>query len=169
MSSALHTYRRLGIETALALAASCVFASSVQAADAEDLYETADAEDVYEAAAMMHTHVAGTTFLVDKCSIEYPNSKDRFQADLAAWQSRDARAIGHAKALWQEMEMSSPQSAEEVLNDRREAEHLWDQMRRRGTGQPENIGEQRCRAYFERLVAGAWRKVTPKMYSFLEN
>jgi len=159
MTSALPTYRRLGIEAALALAASCGFDASAQAADADD---------PYEAAAMMHTHVAAASFVVQRCGSAYPGAKERFQAAFAAWRSRDAKAIDRAEALWQEMEMSSPRSAEEVLNDQRQAELFWVQMHAREAGQPENIGEQRCRAYFDRLVAGASRQQSPKMYSFLE-
>jgi len=65
--------------------------------------------------------------------------------------------------------MSSPRSAEETLDDQRQAELLWAQMQARGAGQPESVGEQRCRAYFDKLVTGAWREQSPKMYSFLEN
>jgi hypothetical protein len=160
MSYALNTYPRLAISVALALAAPCVFAASAQAADAEDLYE---------AAAMMHTQVVAASFVVDKCGSAYPGVKKRFQADFAAWRSRDAKAIGRAEALWQDMEMSYPRSAEEVLTDQREAEQLWAQMQHRGAAQPENIGEQRCNDYLGRLVAGTWRTLTPKMYRFLEN
>jgi len=159
MVSAFYTYRRLRIEATLALAASCGFAVSAKAADADDLYE---------AAAMMHTHLAAASFLVDKCGTAYPGAKERFQAAFAAWRSRDARAIDRAEALWQEMEMSSPQSAEEALDDQRQAELLWVQVQAREAGQPENIGARRCIAYFDRLVAASSREQSPKMYNFLE-
>jgi uncharacterized protein YPO0396 len=127
-----------------------------------------DAEDKYEAAAMMHTHLAAASFLVNKCGAEHPGAKDRFQAAFAAWRSRDTKAIDRAEALWQEMEMSSPRSAEEVLDDQRQAELLWAQVQAREAGQPENIGARRCIAYFDRLVAASSREQSPKMYSFLE-
>jgi hypothetical protein len=128
----------------------------------------ADDRDKNEAATTMHVWEYAAEGIYSRCTQAYPEIKKDLQADFDKWKQDDMVAIARANDIWNDMELDSPRSENEIHSEQVELTRLWNAILQQGPQDPANIGKLRCLSYFADYADGVHRSARPEVYKLLQ-
>lgn len=121
-----------------------------------------DADNMNEAVGMYYITMSAAEIAREMCVARYPELTSHADEALAEWRKRDALIAATVESHMSDMRRENPSATKDMEDkmNRNVREMLMTGI--------DSGDKPYCRKYFDDLAAGKHRRMTPKMYQYLE-